>query len=118
MNWLNAIRTELDIPTGVVHRFYTRAFEGHSWRLSSEAAFLTEVANALGGERGELLNAQLKEPAAADEIASIAARLDYLRRFNRFIAYLRRYLRRRALKRRLLKLFGRGDETKDKRAGI
>jgi hypothetical protein len=108
LSWLNAIKAELDVPLAVPQRLYARHFEGRSPFSEAEAAFLVEVADAVGGEKGALLKAQARQLRAKDSgLDSIEAQLDYLKRLNRFVAELRRYMRRRALRRRLAALFGK-----------
>ncbi|MGH6923098.1 MAG: hypothetical protein ACRED5_04945 [Propylenella sp.] len=108
LSWLNAIKAELDLPLAVPQRLHAKHFEGRSPFTAAEAAFLAEVANAIGGEKGALLKTQSQQLHAKESgLAPIEAQLDYLMRFNRFVADLRRHMRRRAVRRRLAALFGK-----------
>ena len=108
LSWLNAIKAELDVPLAVPQRLYAKHFDRRPSLSAGEAAFLAEVANTVGGKQGELLTTQLQQlRARSGEALPIEAQLDYLKRFNRFAADLQRYVRRRALRRRLSNLFGR-----------
>jgi hypothetical protein len=122
LNWLNAIKEELDVPIGLPQRLYAEAFKERPPLLAAEAAFLTEVADLVGGEKGKLLKGQLEQfVGKADSLRSIEAQIAYLKRFNRFITNLRRHMQRRALRRAFAKAFGRGaarsrrDETETRK---
>jgi hypothetical protein len=107
LNWLNAVKAELDVPARIVQSAYDAAFERPSCISSAEAAFLAEVADGLSSAKSGLLKAELNRHRAGQA----AAQRDYLRQFDRFVSHLRRDMRRRAIKQRLRRLaseaFGR-----------
>lgn len=108
-SWMNAVKDDLDVPLAIPVRLYGKAFGRRMRGFTSEEAFFTEVADLVGGEKGETLKGQLRPPRdAADDLSSIEAQIRYLDDFHRFIGHLRRFLWRRALRRRLMRLVGRG----------
>jgi hypothetical protein len=100
LSWLNAINLELDAPLNVPNRLYVEAFGTQQPSFAAEASFLEEVADAIGGAKGDLLKANLQQlREKGDDFRSIEAQIAYLDKFNRFVVSLRRYLKRRAARR-------------------
>jgi hypothetical protein len=103
LSWLNAIKAELDVPVGLPQRLYARIFPSDPPSMAAEAAMLAEVARLVGGEKGELLDAEMqKVEQEGRALDSIEAQLEYLKRFDRFIRALRRHMKRRAFRRKFL----------------
>jgi hypothetical protein len=103
LSWVNALKTEFDIPPGVVQRLYTRVFGTDALSFpGAEAAFLRDVAAMIGGPSEEMLRQHLdRSPATPDTVLTLEARLSFLAKHARFVRSLRRYLWRKAAVARL-----------------
>ena len=113
LSWLNAVKTELGISTGVVHRFLMKAFKGRPPILAAETAFLSEVADMVGGRKGEALKSELaKRITDTHAFSSHQERLEYLVQFHNFVGMLRRYMWRKTMRRKFWALLGRSYESK------
>jgi hypothetical protein len=108
LSWLNAIKTELGVSTGVAHRFLAKAFKGRPPILAAEKAFVSDVADMIGGQKGEALKSELASRTANTKaFSSLQERLEYLAQFHSFVGMLRRYMWRKAIRRKFWTLLGR-----------